>query len=292
VIEPGVRATVTVATGAGLTVTAGVVAAGADSLVAVIVAVPVPTAVTITVAPLAVLTELAALTVSTAVLLETQFTVRPESVLPPTSFGRAVNTCVPPTTKGVAGTERIRLATGAGLIVSVALPVFPSLIAMICTEPAPTAVTTPAGDTVASALLPELHVTLRPVRMLPDASRVVAVACVVWPRVMDVEASETVTIATGTGTTVIDEVPVFPSLVALIVALPSPTAVTKPLADTVAIDGASDNHVTVRPLKTLLLSSLVSPASWRLVPMTTFADGGLTITVATLGITVSVALPV
>src|ERR1700674_748975 len=87
VIEPGVRATVTVATGTGLTVIAGVAAAGADSLVAAIVAVPVPAAVTVTAAPLAVLTELAALTVSTAVLLETQLTVRPESALPPTSFG-------------------------------------------------------------------------------------------------------------------------------------------------------------------------------------------------------------
>jgi hypothetical protein len=131
VIEPGDRATVTVATGTGLTVIAGVVAAGADSLVAVIVAVPVPTAVTVIVAPLAVLTEVAALTVSTVVLLETQFTARPESVLPPASFGTAVNTCVPPTITGVVGAERATVATGAGLTVSVALPVFPSLIAMI-----------------------------------------------------------------------------------------------------------------------------------------------------------------
>jgi hypothetical protein len=110
--------------------------------------------------------------------------------------------------------------------------------------------------------------------------------------VIDVEARETVTSATGTGTTVIDEVPVFPSLVAVIVALPNATAVTKPLVDTLAIDGASDDHVTVRPLRTLLLASLVSAAIWRLVPMTTFADGGLTITAATLGTTASAALPV
>jgi hypothetical protein len=289
VIEAGVRATVTVATGTGLTVIAGVAAAGADSLVAVIVAVPAPAAVTVTVAPLAVLTELAALTVNTAVLLENQLTVRPESVLPPASFGVAVNACVPPTIIGVTGTERVTAATGAGLIVSVALPVFPSLMAMTCTEPAPTAVTNPDEDTVAIAELPELHITLRPVRMLPDASRVVAVACVVCPTVMAVDASDTVTRATGTGTTVIEEVPVFPSLVAVTVALPSATAVTKPLADTLAIDGASDDHVTVRPIRTLLLASLVSAASCRLVPMTTFADGGLTITAATDGITVSVA---
>ena len=84
--------TVTVATGIGLTVIVGVVAAGADSLVAVIVAVPTPTAVTVMVAPLAVLTELDALTVRTAVLLDTQFTVRPERVVPFASFGTAVST--------------------------------------------------------------------------------------------------------------------------------------------------------------------------------------------------------
>jgi hypothetical protein len=284
--------TVTVLTGTGLTAITGVVALGADSLVAVIVAVPLPTAVTVTVAPLAVLTELAALTVSTPVLLETQLTVRPESVLPPASFGVAVNTCVPPTTIGVAGAERVTIATGTGLTVRVALPVFPSLIAMICTEPGPMAVTFPVGDTVATAALPELHVTLRPVKMLPPASRVVAVACVVCPTMIDVEARETVTSATGTGTTVTEDAPVIPSLVAVIVALPSAIALTKPLVDTLAIDGASDVHVKVRPLKTLLFASLVSAANWRLVPMTTFADGGLTITAATLGITVSGALPV
>ena len=82
-----VGVTVTVATGTGLTVIEASWRPSRDSLVAVIVAVPVPTAVTVTVAPLDVLTELAALTVSTDVLLETQFTVRPESVLPPASFG-------------------------------------------------------------------------------------------------------------------------------------------------------------------------------------------------------------
>jgi hypothetical protein len=145
--------------------------------------------------------------------------------------------------------------------VRVALPVFPSLIAMICTDPELTEVTSPVEDTVAIALLPELHVIERPVKMLPLPSRVVALACVVCPTVIVVGASETVTSATGTGTTVIEDVPVFPSLVAVIVALPSAREVTRPLAETVAIDGALDDHVTVRPLRTLLLASLVSAAS-------------------------------
>jgi hypothetical protein len=260
-MEFGVSATATVATGTGLTTIADVVALGANSLVAVIVAVPVPTAVTVTVAPLAVLTVLGELTVSTAVLLETQLTVRPESVLPAASFGVDVNTWVPPAIIGVAGTESVTVATGAGLTVRVALPVFPSLIAMICTEPGLTEVTSPVEDTVAIELLPELHDTLRPVRMFPLASRVVGLACVVCPTVIVVGASETVTSATGTCTTAIEEVPVSPSLVAVMVALPSAAAPTRPLTETVAIDGAIDDHVTVRPLRTLLLASLVSAAS-------------------------------
>jgi len=244
-----------------LTVIAEVVAFGANSLVAVIVAVPVPTAVRVTVAPLAVLTELAELTVRTAILLETQFTVRPESVLPEASFGSAVNTWVPPTITGVDGADRVTLATGAGLTVSVALPVFPSLIAMICTDPGATAVTLPVVDTVATALLPELHVTLRPFSIDPVESRVVAVACVFCPTVIDVDASETVTIATGTGTTVMEDVPVFPSLAAVMVAVPSATEVTRPVAETVAIAGALDDQVMARPFRTMLFASLVSAVS-------------------------------
>jgi hypothetical protein len=90
----GVGLTVTVATGIASTVITGVATLGADSLLAVIMAVPTPLAVTVTVAPLAVLTELAVLTVRTAGLLETQFTVRPVSTLPPASLGVAVTCCV------------------------------------------------------------------------------------------------------------------------------------------------------------------------------------------------------
>jgi hypothetical protein len=67
---------------------------GADSLLAVMIAVPTPAAVRVIVAPLAVLTELAALTERTLGLLDTQFTVRPANVPPLPSFGTAVSCCV------------------------------------------------------------------------------------------------------------------------------------------------------------------------------------------------------
>ena len=74
----------------------------------------------------------------------------------------------------------VTVATGAGITDSVALLVLPSLMAMICTDPALTDATNPEDETVCNcAVLPELQVTVRPVRTFPLASRVVAVACVV-----------------------------------------------------------------------------------------------------------------
>lgn len=58
----------------------------------------------------------------------------------------------------------------------------------------------------------------------------------------------TVTDPTGTASTVIVAVPLFPSLVAVITALPRATPVTTPLAETVATAGALELQVTVRPV--------------------------------------------
>jgi hypothetical protein len=63
--------------------------------------------------------------------------------------------------------------------VSEALPVFPSLVATIVVEPTPVAVTTPEGETVATAEFAVLQVTTRPVRTVLLESNVDAVACVV-----------------------------------------------------------------------------------------------------------------
>ena len=71
-------------------------------------------------------------------------------------------------------------------------------------------------------------------------------------------AGLTVTDATGTGTaaTAIAAVPPRPSLVAVIVALPAATAVTSPLALTLATAGALLAHVTTRPDSGLPLASV------------------------------------
>jgi hypothetical protein len=66
---------------------------------------------------------------------------------------------------------------------------------------------------------------------------------------------ETLTDATGTGVTVTLAVPLFPSLVAVIVAEPAATPVTTPLDETVAIPVLELDHVTARPVNTLLFAS-------------------------------------
>jgi hypothetical protein len=161
---------VTVMVGVGLELT--------DSLVAVIVAVPAPTAVTV-VAP--VVPE-AGFTVSTAVLLETQLTVRPVSVWLLASLSVAVSCCVPPSSIGVVGAETVTVATGAGLTVMVAvgLELTDSLVAVIVAVPTPTPVTVagePLALTVSTDVLLESQVIARPVRTLPLASLVTAVSC-------------------------------------------------------------------------------------------------------------------
>jgi len=153
-------------------------------------------------------------------LLETQFTVRPDKVLPPPSFGVAVSTCVVPTIIGVAGADRATVATGTGLtvMVGVGLEFTDSLVAVIVAVPTPTAVTVaglPLALTVRTAVLLDAQVIARPVSTLPFASFVVAVSCCVPPTPIGVDGVETVTEATGTGVTVRVALPACPSLIAV-----------------------------------------------------------------------------
>src|SRR5438067_9824380 len=89
--------------------------------------------------------------------------------------------------------------------------------------------------------------TVRPESGFPPASLGVAVSCTVWPACTEAEGGVTSTDATGTFVTVTDEVPLFPSLVAVIVAEPGVTPETRPLLLTVATAVLELDHVTVRP---------------------------------------------
>jgi hypothetical protein len=160
----------------------------------------------------------------------------------------------------VVGTSAtVTVATGTGIAVIDALPTFPSLVAIISAVPAATAVTSPVlAFTVATAGLLEVQTTARPTNTAPPVSRVVALACVVWPTWIELATSETLTVATGTGTTVAVALPLFPSLVAVITAVPGATAVTTPSAETEATVGVAEDQVTTRPVSTAPLPSRVT----------------------------------
>jgi hypothetical protein len=162
------------------------------SLVAVMLAVPAPTAVTTALFPLP-------LTVATAVLSDDHVTTRPVTLTPFASLVVAVAWVVAPRTMLEAASDTVTVATGGTVIVTVADPLCPSLLAMMPAVPVLTAVTTPAADTVATAVLSDDQVMARPVSTVPPASLGIAVAVVVWPTATDVCARETERLATGGG---------------------------------------------------------------------------------------------
>jgi len=232
--------TTTDATGTSWTVT--VVAPLCPSLVAVIIAEPESTAVT---------RPVLGSTVALDGLLDAHVTTRPVSTKPPASFVVAVSVKVCPTVSGPPGGATVTVATGAAVTVNVAVPDFVSLVAVTVAVPALTPVTTPVlALIVATDVGVTDHVTVRPVRTLPFASSVTAVRGVVRCSTTEGLAGEIVTDATGIGITVIVAVPLFPSLVPVIVALPARCPVTSPLASTDAIVGALDDQATARLLST------------------------------------------
>src|SRR5260221_8459425 len=131
---------------------------------------------------------------------------------------------------GVTATD----ATGMGVTVIGAAPVWPSLVAGIVTgPPAALPVTKPFASTVAMVALLVCHVTARPVSGLPFPSFGVAVSCTVALTCTLAEAGLTATDATGVGFTVMADAPDLPSLPAVVVTGPPPASpVTSPPAST------------------------------------------------------------
>ena len=109
--------------------------------------------------------------------------------------------------------------------------------------------------TVATPGVPLTQLIVRPVSGAPFASFGVAVSCVVWFTATLADAGLTLTEATGTVVTVRLEVPLWPSLVAVIFAEPATFAVTRPLALTVATVVLSLDQAIVRPDSGLPLAS-------------------------------------
>src|SRR5689334_9130734 len=181
----------------------------------------------------------------------------------------------------------------APVTVTADVPLLPSLVAVIVTgPPAATPVTSPLELTLATEVLFDDHVTTRPVRMFPLASLSVAVSCTVWPACTLAEAGVTVTVATGAPATVMLAVPLFPSLVAVMVTVPAATPVTSPLLLTVAIVLSLDDQLIARPVNGLPLASLGVAVSCTVPVIATFAELGDTVTEATgASVTLTVAVP-
>jgi hypothetical protein len=105
-----------------------------------------------------------------------------------------------------------------GVTVTVAVPVFPSLVAVIVAEPGDTPVTSPVAETVAIPGEPDVNEIGRPVSTLPWSSVTTAESCNVWPVITLPWPGEMITELTGFGLTLTADVPAAPSLVAVIVA--------------------------------------------------------------------------
>src|SRR5207244_6989678 len=161
-------------------------------------------------------------TLATVEALDAHVTVRPGSEFPTESCGVAVNWTVPPTARlGVAGfTATEATGTATAVTVTVAVPLFPSLVAVIVALPTATPATRPVAVTVATPPLLVAHVTVRPLSGFPLASRSAAASCAVPPMTTLGAPGLTPTVATGATVTVTAAVPLVPSLVAVIVAVP------------------------------------------------------------------------
>ena len=212
--------------------------------------------------------------------------------MPAASFALAVSwTLAPTSTSAVAGLITTE-ATGMFATVTAADAFFPSLVAVSVAVPAATPVARPFDDTVATDGFELDHVIARPASTVPAASCVVAVSCTVSPTRMFAALGATTTEATGTLDTVTVVVPVWPSLVAVMVAVPRAMPVISPVLSTAATAPLLVVHATARPERGLPLASLTFAPSRTLAPRYTLAGLGLTLTDATgRFVTVTAAVP-
>src|SRR5437879_5154327 len=163
------------------------------------------------------------------------------------------------------------------------LPLWPSLVAVIVTEPAACAVTTPDADTVARLASLVDQVITRPARAFPPASFGVATNGTFCPTRRVAAAGVTDTDATGAFTVVTLAVPLIPSLVAVMVAAPGPMAVAAPETEIVTMPALLVVHSTARPVSVSPAASVVIAINCRDPPTVRETLEGLTLTASTGG---------
>jgi len=121
--------------------------------------------------------------------------------------------------------------------------------------PGVTPVTVPLDDTVAIAVLLELHATTRSGAGFPATSRTTAVSCTLAFCTTVFVVGCTLTLPTANLEIVTAAVPLLPSAVAVMVDVPSATAFSIPCAVTVATDSFELFQVTDRPVSTVPFAS-------------------------------------
>jgi hypothetical protein len=158
----------------------------------------------------------------------------------------SVSCCVPPTLieADVGLTLTDAAGTGATVIKLVAVKPPSCVVAVIDADPMETPVTNPSVFTVTIPLSDELQVT---VLLEALTGNTVAVSCCVPATLIVAVVGLTDTDVAGTGVTVIALVVVKPPscVVTVIVADPIETAVTRPVALTVATELFDELHVTI-----------------------------------------------
>ena len=127
-------------------------------------------------------------TVATPVSDDAHVTTESGSTSPPESFTVALSVAVSPsdTKESELGDTSTVIVTSPTIIE--ADPLAEPDVAMIETDPVATAVTNPADEAVATAVLVEDHVTVAPEIVVPPASRTVATNDAVSP--IDTKATE------------------------------------------------------------------------------------------------------
>jgi hypothetical protein len=139
-------------------------------------------------------------------------------------------------------------------------------VAVIVADPVATEVTSPVDDTVATDAADVAHVTVAPLISLSLASLTVGVRVAVSANDENVRlVGESVT-DVATWATVTEAVALSEPDVAVIVAVPSATEVTRPADETVATDAADVAHVTVAPDIVAPFWSLTVADSWDVAP--------------------------
>src|SRR6185295_1548560 len=135
-------------------------------------------------------------------------------------------------------TASANLTGAGGSTCSAAAPGTPRAAATITAPPGPVAVASPVGVTTATLWSDDSQMNTTPATVLLLASFATALNCAVASSAAsDVVGGVTVTLATSCATAT-PAVPLTPSTLAVIVAFPFATAVTSPVALTVATPGA------------------------------------------------------